>query len=58
LLAQAPGDLDFRLQDLISVEYIIIGGVAPDQGAVLTREREDASDVWRIQVSLLVFGAD
>ncbi|EDQ91591.1 uncharacterized protein MONBRDRAFT_1488, partial [Monosiga brevicollis MX1] len=35
--------------DLISVEYIIVGGVSAEQGAVITREREDAIDVWRIQ---------
>ncbi|EGD73962.1 hypothetical protein PTSG_05656 [Salpingoeca rosetta] len=33
---------------LITVSYIIVGGVRANEGAVITRERESAIDVWRI----------
>eukprot|EP00730_Choanoeca_flexa_P007475 TRINITY_DN12339_c1_g4_i7.p1 TRINITY_DN12339_c1_g4~~TRINITY_DN12339_c1_g4_i7.p1 ORF type:complete len:112 (+),score=9.79 TRINITY_DN12339_c1_g4_i7:92-427(+) len=38
----------------MSVEYIILGGVTADQGAVITRERDAAVDVWRLQVGSLI----
>eukprot|EP01147_Barroeca_monosierra_P005085 gene5085-8772_t len=33
---------------LITVSYLIVGGVSGDEGAVITRERESAVDVWRL----------
>jgi len=33
---------------LIAPSYIIIGGVGPDQGAVITRDRIAALDIWRL----------
>lgn len=37
-------------QPLISTEYIIVGGVTSGQGAIITRDRTHAADVWRLQM--------
>jgi len=34
---------------LIADVYYIVGGVSANQGAVLTRDRDNATDVWRLQ---------
>jgi len=34
---------------LIAPCYLIIGGVGPDQGAVITRDRIAALDIWRLK---------
>jgi len=34
---------------LIADVYYIVGGVSANQGAVITRNRENASDIWRLQ---------
>ena len=33
---------------LPAASYFILGGVSPGQGAVITRNRDDAEDVWRL----------
>eukprot|EP00049_Salpingoeca_infusionum_P009708 m.164954 g.164954 ORF g.164954 m.164954 type:complete len:360 (+) comp14414_c0_seq1:219-1298(+) len=33
---------------LMSIEYIIVGGVQANEGAVITRDRNSAADVWRL----------
>lgn len=35
--------------ELIADVYYIVGGVSANQGAVITRNRDNASDVWRLQ---------
>jgi len=34
---------------LIADVYYIVGGVSANQGAVITRNRHNASDIWRLQ---------
>lgn len=37
-------------QPLISTEYIIVGGARFGEGAIITRDRPHAADVWRLQM--------
>lgn len=34
---------------LIAVSYIIVSGTGPNEGCVITRDRNSAADVWRLQ---------
>ena len=34
--------------NIIAPCYLIVGGVGPNQGAIITRDRESALDVWRL----------
>ena len=52
----ADSSLDFEgaienlaYKPLIAPCYLIIGGVGPDQGAVITRDRIAALDIWRLK---------
>lgn len=36
---------------VIAPSYIIVGGIGPNEGAVITRGREHALDVWHLNVS-------
>ena len=38
----------FAYTPLIAPCYYIIGGPEPNQGAVVTRDREKAADIWRL----------
>ena len=56
LLANKDSKFDYAVQQISEVEmiapaYIIVGGVEKEDGAVVTRNRIKALDVWKLNVS-------
>ena len=56
LLANETSEFDNVIQQIATVEmiapsYIIVGGIQKGEGAVITRDRIKALDIWRLNVS-------
>ena len=56
LLASEDSHFDYAVQEISRVEmiapaYIILGGVQKGEGAVITRARTKAIDVWKLDVT-------
>ncbi len=56
LLANEDSNFDYAIQQISKVEmiapaYIIVGGIEKGEGAVVTRGRTEALDVWKINTS-------
>jgi N-acylethanolamine-hydrolysing acid amidase len=56
LLANEDSNFDYAIQQISKVEmiapaYIIVGGIQKGEGAVVTRARTEALDVWKINTS-------